>query len=181
MSKKCKECKQPFEPRFSTLEKYCWNSDCKLIEALQKLEQKKKSESKEWREKKSKLKKDMLTLQDYLKIAQQVFNKWIRLRDTNQNCISCNKVIKDGNCDAGHLWSAGGHANIRFNELNVNSQCSRPCNKDLSGDPNNYRIGFIRKYGKEKLEYLDSIAHTERKYSIEELKEIIEKYKKLLK
>ena len=181
MSKKCKECRQPFEPRFSTLEKYCWNSDCKLIEALQKLEQKKKSESKEWSERKSKLKKDMLTSKDYLQLAQQVFNKWIRKRDEGLNCISCGKVMKQGVIDAGHLWSAGGHANIRFNELNVNSQCSRPCNKDLSGDPNNYRIGFIRKYGIAKLEYLDSIAHDEKKYSIEELKEIINIYKNKLK
>jgi len=179
--KKCKECKDSFEPRFSTLEKYCWKHECKFIEAMQKVEQKKKSESKEWSERKSKLKKQLLTVQDYLKIAQQVFNAYIRKRDEGKNCISCGKNIKQGNCDAGHLWSAGGHANIRFNELNVNSQCSRPCNKDLSGDPNNYRIGFIQKYGKEKLEYLDSIAHAEKKYNIDELKELIKIYKEKLK
>jgi hypothetical protein len=51
----------------------------------------------------------------------------------------------------------------------------------LSGDPNNYRIGFIRKYGIAKLEYLDSIAHAEKKYTIDELKEIINIYKNKLK
>ena len=40
--KKCKNCKERFETRFSTLEKYCWNPDCKTIEAMYKLEKLKK-------------------------------------------------------------------------------------------------------------------------------------------
>ena len=178
---RCKNCNVTFIPKYK-FQKFCVDND-KCIKAFAEFAKiaKEKAERKEWSERKSKLKKDLLTSKDYLQLAQQIFNKWIRLRDTGQNCISCGKVIKEGNCDAGHLWSAGGHANIRFNEFNVNSQCSRPCNKDLSGDPNNYRIGFIRKYGKEKLEYLDSIAHAEKKYTIDELKEIINIYKNKLK
>ena len=65
--KKCKECRDPFEPRFNSLEKYCWKHECKFIEAMQKVEQKKKSESKEWSERKSKLKKELLTVQDTAK------------------------------------------------------------------------------------------------------------------
>jgi CO dehydrogenase/acetyl-CoA synthase alpha subunit len=37
---------------------------------------------------------DLKTTSDYLKIAQQVFNKFIRVRDAGLNCISCNKPCK---------------------------------------------------------------------------------------
>ncbi len=167
--KKCKNCKELFQVvQFN--QKYCFAPECLKIWIYE-------ANLKDWNKRKPILKKSIETSKSILVKAQKIFNLWIRKRDEGLNCISCNKVIKEGNCDAGHLWSAGGHANVRFNELNVNSQCSRPCNKDLSGDPNNYRIGFIRKYGIAKLEYLDSIAHAEKKYSIEELEEIIEKYK----
>ena len=36
--KKCRNCSNRFEPRFNTLEKYCWNPECKTIEAMEKLE-----------------------------------------------------------------------------------------------------------------------------------------------
>lgn len=171
--RKCKYCKSLFTP-YTTLQKNCFDPEC-VTEWIQE------TKEKNWKRKKAKLKADLMTLSDYLKIAQQVFNKYIRLRDAGKNCISCNKPIKAGNCDAGHLWSAGGHANIRFNELNVNGQCSRPCNKDLSGDVNNYRIGFIEKYGLDKLAEIDAIAKIPRKYSIEELKELISAYKSKIK
>jgi len=171
--RKCKYCRQPFEP-IAFLQKNCFDPEC-VMEWIQE------TKEKNWKRKKAKLKAELMTVQDYIKIAQQVFNKYIRLRDQGQNCISCNKPIKAGNCDAGHLWSAGGHANIRFNEFNVNGQCSRPCNKDLSGDVNNYRIGFIEKYGSDKLAEIDLIAKISRKYSVDELKEIISVYKAKVK
>jgi hypothetical protein len=167
---KCKNCKDKFEPK-TFLQKFCMvKPECVEIFVSE-------VKAKQWKKKKSEMKKDLLTNSDYLKLAQAVFNKFIRLRDQGLMCISCGKQMKEGNVDAGHLWSAGGHSNLRFNELNVNSQCSRPCNKDLSGDPNNYRIGFIKKYGKEKLDYLDSIAHVTKKWSKDELEKLITKYK----
>jgi len=47
--------------------------------------------------------------------------------------------------------------------------------KISSGDINNYRLGFIKRYGEDKLSELDSIAHIERKFTKDELKEIIKK------
>lgn len=177
--KKCKECRQPFEPRFSTLERYCWNSDCKLIEALQKLEQKKKSESKEWSERKSKLKKDMLTVQDYLKLAQQVFNKFIRERDKDYTCISCGNELT-GKFDAGHYFNANNHWNVRFDELNVNGQCVY-CNQHLHGNLIEYRKRLIELIGVKSVEDLEEKARITRKFTREELKEIINIYKNKLK
>ena len=171
---RCKHCKEKFEPaRFN--QKFCFNPECvKVWVDTEK--------TKQWKAKKTQLKKELMSLQDYLKIAQQVFNKYIRERDKGMSCISCgNEPMKEGNIDAGHLWSAGGHSNIRFNEYNVNAQCSRPCNKDKSGDINNYRIQFVKRYSQEILDQLDSEAHVVKKWTIEELVDIIAIYKQKCK
>ena len=176
--KKCRNCGDQFTPFRTSLQKYCMiKPGCVEIHVQESRLAFQKQKEKQWKQEKQRIKKELMTVSDYLKIAQQVFNKWIRNRDKGKPCISCGKPIRNGNCDAGHLWSAGGHANVRFNELNVNAQCSRPCNKDLSGNINNYRIGFVNRHGKDLLDELDSIAKIERKYTIEELKEIIKKYK----
>ena len=168
-TRKCKYCRQPFEPSVF-LQKNCFDPNC-VTEWINEVKQK------NWQKKKAKLKLDLMTVQDYIKLAQQVFNKYIRLRDAGNLCISCGKTLKIGNIDAGHMWSAGGHSNLRFNEFNVNAQCSRPCNKDKAGDINNYRLGFIIRYGTQKLEEIDALAKIEKKFTIEELKEIIKIYK----
>ena len=170
--KSCKVCKTKFDP-LRPLQMVC-SPKCGM-------EYTKQQKSKQWQKDKKVIKEKLFTSRDYLKIAQVVFNTFIRTRDEGLNCISCNKPIRKGNCDAGHMWSAGNHSNVRFNELNVNSQCSRPCNKDLSGDVNNYRIGFVKKYGEENLKELDSIANLEKKFTIDELKELIKIYKEKTK
>ena len=176
--KKCKECRDPFEPRFSTLEKYCWKHECKFIEAMQKVEQKKKSESKEWSERKSKLKKEMLTVQDYLKLAQQVFNQYIRKRDEGKNCISCQKPPLKKN--AGHYFNANNHWNVRFDELNVHLQCEA-CNTYLSGNLIEYGINLEKLIGADEFIILREKAYQTRKFTRDELKEIIIIYKNKLK
>jgi hypothetical protein len=87
------------------------------------------------------------------------------------------KELRKGNIDAGHYFSAGGFGSVRFSELNVHAQCSRPCNKDKSGDLLNYQIGIEKRIGGEELIKLHEEAHKVRKYTREELKQIIEKYK----
>jgi hypothetical protein len=177
MSKKCKECKDPFEPRFSTLEKYCWKHECKFIEAMQKVDQKKKAESKEWSERKSKLKKEMLTVQDYLKLAQQVFNAYIRKRDQGKNCMACGKKI-NGVVHASHYYNANNHWNVRFDENNVFS-CCYSCNVANSGNLIEYGINLEKEIGLDEFVILREKAYKIRKFTRDELKEIIEKYKKL--
>jgi hypothetical protein len=170
---RCKNCKEKFEPiRFN--QKFCLKEDCVRVWVASE-------KAKQWKEKKQKMQQELETVQDYIKMTQIIFNKYIRLRDKGQVCISCNKPLKEGNVDAGHMWSAGGHSNLRFNELNVNAQCSRPCNKDKAGDINNYRLGFVERYGIEKLNEIDSLAKIERKFTKDELMEIIKEYKLKIK
>jgi hypothetical protein len=124
------------------------------------------------------MKEDLKTLQDWLKEAQTIFNKYVRLRDSGLNCISCDKPPKKKN--AGHYFSSGGHSNVRFDEDNVHLQCES-CNTFLSGNLLNYQIGIQKKIGAQKLLELQERAHLTKKWTIEELKEIIETYKSKIK
>ena len=170
---RCKHCRNKFEPvRFN--QKFCLEPECVRVWV-------ESEKAKVWKKTKAKMKNDLETIQELIKATQIIFNKYIRLRDKGQNCISCQKKLKEGNVDAGHMWSAGGHSNLRFNEFNVNAQCSRPCNKDKAGDINNYRLGFVERYGIEKLNEIDSLAKIERKFSKEELKELMQVYKNKIK
>jgi hypothetical protein len=133
---------------------------------------------KTWKQKKTKMQNDLKTTQDWLKEAQVVFNKFIRLRDIGLVCISCNLPPKKKN--AGHYYSQGGHSNVRFDEDNVHLQCEA-CNTHLSGNLLNYQIGIEKRIGAEKLIELQGRAHLEKRWTVEEIKNIIKKYKDLVR
>ena len=167
---RCKNCKNQFEP-VKFLQKYCFNPDCVKVWV-------ETENAKQWTKKKSQMKADLTTLSDYLKITQQVFNKFIRLRDEGLNCISCDLPPKKKNC--GHYFSQGGHSAVRFDEDNCHLQCEH-CNTFLSGNLLNYQIGIEKRIGGEKLMQLQSKAHDIKKWTKEELTELIEIYKKKIK
>ena len=166
-TRKCKYCRAEFTP-YTSLQKNCFNDVC--IKAMIK-----EHEVKQWNKKKAKLKKDLMTASDWLKIAQTTFNKFIRLRDTGLNCISCNEKI-NGVKHASHFFSSGGHSNLRFNEDNVWVSCYK-CNVMLSGNQLEYRKRLIEKIGSERVQYLEENAHVVKKWQIDELKELIKIYK----
>jgi hypothetical protein len=153
------------------LQKNCFDPNC-VTEWINEVKQK------NWQKKKAKLKMDLMTIQDYIKLAQQVFNKYIRLRDAGNVCISCQKKPLKEN--AGHFYNANNHWSVRFNELNVHLQCEH-CNTYLSGNLIEYRKQLINKIGIEQLTLLELEANKTRKFTIEELKEIINTYKKKIK
>ena len=119
-----------------------------------------------------------MTLSDYIKLAQQVFNKYIRLRDAGNLCISCQKKPLKEN--SGHFYNANNHWSVRFDERNVHLQCEH-CNTFLSGNLIYYRENLLKKIGIEEFENLSAEAMKTRKFTIEELKEIIATYKKKCK
>lgn len=167
---KCKNCKQPFEPiRF--LQKYCLNEEC--VKVWVEYEK-----TKQWKKTKAKMKAELMTLQDYIKLAQITFNKYIRLRDKGNVCISCQKPPKKEN--AGHFYNANNHYNVRFDENNVHLQCEH-CNTFLSGNLINYRENLLKKIGAEEFNVLEGKSKVTRKFTKEELKEIINTYKKKIK
>jgi len=120
------------------------------------------------------------TLPQLIKIATTHFNKFIRERDKELSCVSCNGRVEQ----AGHFYSGGHYSALRFNENNVHGQCKR-CNMFLSGNLNEYRRNIINRIGENGLIQLDEIADYYKKNAFKwdrfRLIEIIEKYKELNK
>ena len=168
---KCKYCKNSFEP-VAFLQKNCFDPNC-VTEWIQETKQK------TWQKKKAKLKADLMTLSDYLKLAQQIVNKYINLRDKGLPCISCDKPIT-GRVNASHFWNANNHYNVRFNENNIHSSCIN-CNQFLSGNLLEYRSRLITKIGITDFLILEAESKKTRKFSIDELKELITVYKAIIK
>tara|TARA_R110000868_G_scaffold161129_4_gene391085 strand:+ start:189 stop:716 length:528 start_codon:yes stop_codon:yes gene_type:complete len=169
-TRKCKYCKSVFSP-ITTLQKNCFEPNC-VTDWINE------TKEKNWKKRKAKLKIDLMTVQDYIKLAQTVFNKYIRLRDAGNVCISCEK--KPLKTNAGHFYNANNHWNVRFNELNVHLQCEH-CNTYLSGNLINYRENLLKKIGEEEFHLLSVEAKKTRKFTAQELKEIIATYKQKIK
>lgn len=168
---KCKNCKAIFKPKQFN-RKYCTADECNdlYFEFLKKQAQKK------WNKEKKIKKENLQTVQELLKLTQIVFNKWIRSRDKNTPCISCrNPVPKKVN--AGHYIASGKSKFLTFHEDNVHLQCEY-CNTYLHGNLLDYRINLIEKIGLERVQYLEDNRNKTKKYTREELKEIMQKYKK---
>ena len=110
----------------------------------------------------------------WLKEAQAEFNKFIRLRDINNPCISCGRS-HDGQYHAGHFLSVGACAELRFNEDNCHKQCA-PCNNHLSGNAIRYRARLINKIGLHRVEFLEG-PHKPQKHTIKDVQAIRLLYK----
>jgi hypothetical protein len=173
--KKCKNCGERFEPRFNTLEKYCWNSQCKTIEALQKLDQFKKSQTKLDQAKVKRLKESLETASDVKKKVQKEFNTYIRLRDRMSPCISCGNKL-GAKYDAGHFYSVGNYPALRFHEDNCHAQCVH-CNQYNGGMVHEYKINLEVKIGSQRLQELHDLRNSVKKYSKPELLELLAEYK----
>lgn len=133
---------------------------------------KEKADRKELKARKEKLK----TKSDYAREAQAVFNQYIRLRDYYLPCISCGRHHQ-GQYHAGHYRTVGSHPELRFEELNCHKQCS-VCNNHKSGNIVEYRINLRSRIGDKKLDWLEG-PHKPANYTIDDLKDIKKKYKKL--
>ena len=129
--KKCRYCETLFYPIRTTA--IVCSYECAQLLAKEKSE---KQKDKEWKQRKAKMKSDLMSLSDWLKIAQTHFNTYIRERDKDRVCISCQKPPLKKN--AGHFFNANNHYNVRFDEDNVHLQCEH-CNTFLSGNLINYR------------------------------------------
>ena len=168
---RCKNCKNKFEPiRFN--QKYCLESECVRVWV-------ESEKAKQWKKTKAKAKQDLMTLSDYLKLAQQVFNKFIRLRDKDKPCISCGNKL-GSKYDCGHFYSAGGHWSVRFDERNCSAQCVN-CNQYKHGNLIAYGENLLKKIGISEFDDLSNEAMKTRKFTKEELKEIMAIYKKKCK
>ena len=111
------------------------------------------------------------------------FSKYIRLRDalkttgslTDCKCITCGKMQPIKDIDAGHFVSRR-YNNTLFNERNVHAQC-RYCNRFLGGNLLEYRRQIVKLYGEGADIELEDLATEIKKFTPQELEELLEIYK----
>ena len=177
MARKCKICKQPYQP-MNTLQTAC-QPKCALELARKAQERRYHEISREARVRLRAARIKLKTRSDWLKGAQTAFNAFIRARDAKLPCVSCGR-FHEGQWHAGHYrTTAAAPVQLRFDELNCHRQCA-PCNSYKSGDIVNYRATLIERIGAEGVEYLEG-PHPARHYTIDDLKEIKIAYKRKLK
>ncbi len=114
-----------------------------------------------------------------LKLTQTEFNTFIRLRDKNDPCISCDQSPYQGQRHASHYRSVKACSVLRFNEANVHASCAQ-CNCMKSGNITEYRIRLVKKIGSTKVDWLEC-QNEPRKYSCEELIELRAHYAKKIR
>jgi len=176
--KKCKICGTKFTV-YSSLQDWC-SPQCGFKLSQVRLEKKAR---KDLRERKAKLDE---TVPHWTKKAQTAFNRYIRLRDAKEPCISCGRHEWEithseagGKWDCGHYRSVGACSELRFEELNAHKQC-KYCNKRLSGNVVEYRKRLKLKIGDENLSWIEG-PHDMPHYKVADLKEIEAKYKAKIK
>ncbi len=118
---------------------------------------------------------------DHLREAQAAVNEYVRLRDANLPCISCDSTPNDNDLmtgsrwDAGHYRSVGACPELRFEPLNIHRQCVK-CNRNLSGNTVEYRIRLVQRIGADKVAWLEGL-HPPCKYTVDEIKAIKVEYR----
>lgn len=169
--KTCKGCGNKFEPA-RPLQVAC-SIPCAITHTQAAKAHK---EAKAHREAKVKAK----TLTEWLNDAQDWVNRYIRLRDANEPCISCGTTNPNIQYAAGHYRTRKAASHLRFNHDNLHKQCNHRCNKQLSGNIAGYRPALIQKIGIERVEAIEN-DNSIKRWTIAEAKEVMAEHKRLIK
>ena len=164
---RCKHCKKKFEAIHFN-QKYCTDDECMKVWIQ-------KAKETQWKKKKKRMKEELRTTSDYIKEAQKWVNKFVRIRDKDKGCVSCDAPL-NGKFDAGHFFSAGGFGSVRFDVRNIHGQCVY-CNQWEHGNLYKYHIRLLARIGLKEFEDLERQSKKMKKWDKEELKEIIKEYK----
>jgi hypothetical protein len=170
--KKCKICREFFEPTYSSLQPTCTKPQCIISYAKRVEEKKSKREIKTMRER-------VKSVSHWRRDLQQAFNAYIRERDKHRPCISCDKSLV-GKYDAGHFYSVGSYPNLRFNEDNCHGQCVE-CNQHKHGNLIEYSLRLPERIGTIQYNHLHQIKNEPLRLPLDEIKTLIQHYRKLLK
>ena len=168
--KKCKVCQELFTP-IQFAQTAC-GYKCAIIHSKNLKLQK---ELKDWKAEKAILKDKLKTLGQYEAEAKKAFQKWIRMRDDKQPCISCG-IQQTDLWDGGHYKKAEIYSGVIFDENNCHRQC-RKCNRFLNGNELNYRQGLIQRYGIEFADQIEQKANETRNYKFTKEELIAKKLK----
>ena len=183
---KCKHCKKNIKKAepiqyipLGQVHKSCMDDFINKTIIANKIKKQKRTKEMKQYKKQAKRKRSLATTQD-------LFNTYIRWRDTRPDdicmCISCGMAIKwkSNNIHAGHYYSRGARSDLRYNEDNVHAQCAK-CNMygEASKVGPTYKKNLIKKIGKKRFNALKKTHKVD--YSEKALKEMRTKYNKLMK
>ena len=170
--KKIKLCKKCNKERYANLS-FCFQhyrqmaKEKRLLSLKRKLERKersKKFQHNEWKK--------------WHKKAWGVFSEHIRRRGANfqglVECYTCYRMYRWQETNASHFH----HGKADFYERNI-KVCCVGCNLYKSGNLASYATRLVQEIGQEGMVELERVANT-KLYTLEELKEIHEKYTNLL-
>lgn len=128
---------------------------------------------KENKEKKDKLKMELMTVNEYRsKVLQPVINHIARLIDYGCPCIATGNFGKE---NGGHYISVGSNPTIALNLHNIHIQ-SFESNHYRSGDTIKYEIGILDRYGGDYMLFMKSLHGTP---TIKQTKEMLIAIKKV--
>lgn len=179
--KNCAVCGGPFTPARTT-QRVC-SVPCAQTWAEQRSQEKAEKEARKvHRAQKEKLK----SRSDRIHEAQAAFNAYIRERDRDEPCISCQRTEAEiqhdnrgGLWDAGHYRSRGACPELRFHPMNAAKQCKQ-CNRDKSGHVVEFRIHLQARIGADNLAWIEG-PHQAQKLTVEDLIDVKLYYRFLLK
>lgn len=176
--KTCKHCGEKFKPSMTT-QKVCCVA-CAIAVAPDGREKAVKAIQANARKEHAAQKEKVKPKGQHAREAQAVFNEWVRLRDAELGCVSCDKPASwDGQWHASHFRSVGSSPEHRFNPLNVHKACSI-CNNHLSGNILGFKPELERRIGAEALEQLLGPCPPKR-YTIADLQAIKAEYREKIK
>ena len=178
--KKCKVCGDRFSP-WNSLQVVCTNLKCAIEYGQRQAAKRRRRENRADKERVKPRNKVQAE-------AQAAFNAFIRLRDDNLPCISCDETKPPqrfgGAWDCGHYLTIGAHPELRFKETNAHRQC-KSCNAGSGRFSRkgrtvhqDYREGLIMRIGLIGVAWLED-PHEAKHYSVDDLREIKAKYQRL--
>ncbi len=161
-ARKCRVCRFLFV-KMRPLQAVCGGA-CAAIDAVTK---RMKAERNADREQRAKLK----PRSQWLREAQAAFNRYVRMRDADLGCASCDlPATWGGQWHASHLRSVGAASAIRFHLWNVAKACSI-CNNHKSGNLGEYEPRLRARIGNDKVDWLRT-QNQRTTYTIEYLERV---------
>jgi len=122
-------------------------------------------------------KKPLPSISKLKRLADAVFSKWIRNRDSIGGynwCVTCGKKALISELQNGHYWSRM-HMGTRYHEKNCHPQCVGD-NMFKEGAKPEYTLFLLRKYGDGILQELEREKEKLTKFSRQDYLNIISKY-----
>lgn len=148
----------------------------KRIEKI-KAQKEKLKERIKFRNKQLKLKQKIVPMHKLHKELWTITSKTVRL--SSNHCYTCNKPLEYKDRNAGHYWAQGSHGAARYELDNLRVQCVT-CNSFKSGNIAEYGLRLRQEIGDERFDKLALLVHSTRKYSRDELEQMINSRKAAL-